>query len=342
MGRIYVYPWDQLSEGASAIAKALGTQKLLRKKSRYTPTDGDVIVNWGASDIGKWLEENVKGKGVGVRILNPVVDGALDKLVFFRRTAGNPYVPQYFQDKESAKTMKFPVVCRTKTKGMDGVGIVISDSEAELVEAKLYVEMMPKTAEYRVHVGRDAEKKASIIGVQRKFLSNRFAGDKRLRIGNDCYFVWTVKGKEIIDEMPDQVKEAALSVFGMFPELTFGGLDVIYNHSVDPQMRSAYVLEINSAPAQTDRSAKMYADLFEQYRNPVAKVEPKPVAVVAYAPPVGPIQRAWEVFVGDRPLYEITQREAFEAGFRANQELEAQVRLAMYAMVGDPQRIDVV
>lgn len=316
LNRIYVYPWDQLSEGAGAVAAALQTQKLLRKKSRYGPQRGDVIVNWGASDIGEWLRQRVSPKD-GVVVLNPDVQGALNKLVFFDRTDGNPFVPEYCVSLAVAKSLAFPVLCRTKIKGMDGEGIVIASNEKELVDAPLYVSMKPKSAEYRVHVGRGVDGKASIMGIQRKFLPNGFDGDKRLRVGDDCYFVWTVKGKEVIDEAPAAVKEASLAVFDLFPELTFGGLDVIY----DGLSGKAWVLEINSAPEQTDRSAQMYADFFQQYRQPPQKVEVAAVAVVEQDGKQ-PWEAAYDVYVEGSGYLVPPAREAFEAGWKARKEAE--------------------
>jgi len=170
----------------------------------------------------------------------------------------------------AAGELKFPVLCRTKVKGHDGEGIVIAEEVADLVDAPLYVNLKPKTAEYRVHVARkDGE--VIVLGVQQKFLPhNKADKDMRLRTtANGCYFVWSVGGEPVV--LPPQATIAVLDVFERFPELTFGGFDVIYNKPTN----EAYVIEINSAPELTEKAAQMYADFFDDFRNPKPIIEPQ-------------------------------------------------------------------
>src|SRR5690348_15724057 len=122
--RIYVYPYDQLSEGAGKLAAALDTQKLLRKKSRYRAQEGDGLVNWGASDFPNWLDRYDKQELDRITALNLDVGETLDKRLFFHKTVGSPYVPEWATDRRIAEaTLKFPILCRTKVKGKDGEGI---------------------------------------------------------------------------------------------------------------------------------------------------------------------------------------------------------------------------
>jgi hypothetical protein len=262
--RIYVYPWDQLSKSAGELAVALGTSKIKRKESRYQSRKGDVIVNWGASDFPAWADRYCTQ---GTLRLNPVINRVLDKKKFFEVVSESEpyYIPAHACSKADAENrLAFPVLCRTKLKGHDGQGIVIAESKDQLVEAPLYVEMVKQTAEYRVHVGTDKAGETSIIGAQRKFRPNGFEGegDPRIRTtSNGCYFVWTVNNVAVKDTLPRAVKAAAIWVFNFFPELDFGGLDIIYDKATD----RAYALEINTAPELTDRTAKMYAEFFEQF-----------------------------------------------------------------------------
>lgn len=268
MNRIYVYPWDQLSKSAGAIAKGLDTQKLLRKKSRYTPQRGDVIVNWGASDIGPWLDERLPyvGAAIEMSVLNRDVSGALDKVQFFQRLLGTGLVPECAYGKDGARLLNFPVLCRTKTKGCDGAGIVVAETPDDLVDAKLFVALEAKTAEYRVHIGRDPNGATSIIGVQQKFLpKGKPKDDMRLRTtANGCYFVWTVDGELVENIVPPTVLAVTSAMFKLFPELTFCGADVIYNEATG----QAFVIEINSAPEMTPQSVERYARFFNQFRVP--------------------------------------------------------------------------
>ena len=261
MNRIYVYPWDQLSEGATAIAKQMDTAKIRRKGSKYTAQNGDVLVNWGASDFPAWLRDyDPNGKAVA---LNRNIEEALNKVHFFRRTKGSPYVPSSCEAHDLVHlALRFPVLCRTKVKGMDGDGIVIAENRDQLVDAALYVQLEAKTAEYRVHVGRNKDGSIDIIGVQRKFIPNGSDADKRIRTSaNGCYYVWTVKEQPV--ELPIEAQRAAKEVFAMFPQLDFGGLDVIYDRDRD----AAFVIEINTAPEMTPKACQLYADFFRQFRE---------------------------------------------------------------------------
>lgn len=325
MNRIYVYPWDQLSKSAGAIAVGLGTQKLLRKGSRYQLQRGDVIVNWGASDIVPWLDERLPyiGAAFEMDILNRDVSGALDKVAFFERLKGTGLTPAYETDKAAASDfLKFPVLCRTKTKGCDGAGIVIAETKIDMVEAKLFVELEPKTAEYRVHIGRDPQGNTSIIGVQQKFLPKGLVGkEKRLRTtANGCYFVWTVGGEQVENIVPPTVLAVTSAAFKLFPELTFCGADVIWNETTG----KATVIEFNSAPEMTPGSVERYVKFFNQYREPVAEaVEPEVAVemvndVAANDVRLDEAQKdAWFEFLGDRPAYDVSQAEAFKAGWDA-------------------------
>lgn len=265
MERIFIYPYDQHSEGATKVAKALECQKLLRRGSRYQQRDGDVIVNWGASDCPyPWA-------------INADLRGTIDKRIFFERVGNSVNVPialiakRGLKDRvEAAKNFgfRYPVLCRTKVKAHDGDGIVIAENADQLVDAPLYVELRAKTAEYRVHMARK-DGQVEILGVQQKFLPKE-RKDKDIRIrttANGCYFAWTVDGEPVV--LPPQATLACLQVFEKFPELTFGGFDVIYNKPTN----EAFVIEINSAPELTDKAAEMYAEFFNRFRVPQAVPE---------------------------------------------------------------------
>lgn len=356
MNRIYVYPWDQLSKSAGAIAKGLNTQKLLRKGSKYRPQDGDVIVNWGASDIGDWLNKNPYApEWNGVKVLNRNVQPALDKVAFFERLKGTGLTPAYELDRAAAEDfLRFPILCRTKTKGCDGAGIVIAESKLDMVPAKLFVELEPKTAEYRVHIGRNRDGSTSIIGVQQKFLPNGHGGDKRLRTtANGCYFVWTLKGEQVEAVCPPTVLAVASAAFKLFPELDFAGADVIWNEATG----KATVIEFNSAPEMTVQSVARYGSFFQQFRvDPEPVVEDRVMAVIDANPQpylVKPWKAAYEAWAANQPeaqdqFYFELMQNAFHAGWDARKAKDApdmplereQFVNYMYGVHGD--RIDVV
>lgn len=260
--RIFVYPYNQASESAKLLSETLGAKRLKREGSKYKPREGDVIINWGASDIfsleDRFLFEDVCND---YEILNYDVTPVLDKKHFFQVANGSEYLPNWTTDKGvAAQLLTFPVMCRTVTNGREGRGIVIAETAAELVDAPLYVQYEKKTQEYRVHVGRDKQGEPKILGVCVKMRKRGedVQGDPRIRnTASGCDFYWTLDGLPVV--LPDKARLAALDVFSRF-DLTFGGIDVIYNSWTD----KAFVLEINSAPGLAPKSAELYANYFRE------------------------------------------------------------------------------
>ena len=324
VNRIFIYPYDQHSEGATKVARALECQKLLRKGSRYQHREGDVIINWGASDCPyPWA-------------INADLKGTIDKRTFFDRTFGSEYVPHFCVARKGmdrvgqakAAGFIFPVLCRTKVKAHDGDGIVIAENADQLVDAPLYVELCAKTAEYRVHMARK-DGQVEILGVQQKFLPKE-RKDKDIRIrttANGCYFAWTVDGEPVV--LPMQATLACMEVFDRFPELTFGGFDVIYNKPTN----EAYVIEINSAPELTDKAAEMYADFFDGFRRVDEPVVAGPQQL-DYAGEVLPVGKLRD------PIYEDDANavDVMNAVIKHEQELLAEIdKRAFNFWLGAPE-----
>src|SRR6476661_1630887 len=155
--KFWVWPYKQSSRGAIALAHALDGYCILRENSRYQQQEGDVIINWGD---GYCRFDGALNK-------NPNI--AIDKIAFYRRLQDTGTVPVSTTSTAGVATlMSFPVLCRTRTEGADGAGIVIAENYYDLVDAPLYVKLMPKTHEFRVHVGRFPHGQIEIIHVQPK------------------------------------------------------------------------------------------------------------------------------------------------------------------------------
>ena len=266
-----IFPYTQGSAGAKAIAEELSGKRILRSGSSYVPKDEDVIINWGASDCPFPQALNYGTKAV------------TNKIAFFDRLKNKGLTPRYTTSREAAEFMTFPVFCRTTVEGKDGEGIVVAQNASELVPAKLYVEGVKKTKEFRIHVGRLPNGESTIIGVQQKFVPDlNVLAHSSVWAGDGTNFVWTVNGLSV--SPPTPVPSVALKAFDEFPELTFGAFDVVYEEVGLGQAR-AYVLEINSAPTVTPKTAEKYGEFFRKFETaspPV--VEPAPVyATVATA-----------------------------------------------------------
>jgi hypothetical protein len=216
--------------------------KLANSTYQYKPEH--VLINWG------------NGNCPFSEALNPAsaILDVIDKRKFFEMTNDSDYVPNYATTKTAAAALKFPVVCRGTTEGHDGQGITIAETPAQLTNAPLYVEYIDKTSEYRIHVGRLPSGEVTIIGRQKKYKTENFTGDGRIWTGQETKLEW-------MDLAPIPVIAAAKAVFAMFPKLTFGAFDIVYDNSSE----RAYVLEINSAPMMTTQSTVKYAEFFRNF-----------------------------------------------------------------------------
>lgn len=293
--KYFIFPYTQNSEGAIALAKELEGKRVLREGSSYSYQSDHCLINWGASDCPY------------PQALNKDIRAVLDKRVFFERLKGTGLTPRFLTSFSQAQApmthggFNYPVFCRTQVKGRDGAGIVIADKQSEVVPADLYVEGVEKTHEFRIHVGRLPNGETRFIGCQKKIKKIQTAemtnipADSRVWCGDTTAFVWTVGGQAVY--IPPVVKSVVLKAFELFPELTFGAFDVIYNQNT----ARAYAIEINSAPMMTPETAKRYGSFFRDYvdnKNGIApepqvtaSPEPAPVsvAVAASTPAVSPL-----------------------------------------------------
>lgn len=262
-----IFPYTQGSAGAKAIAEELSGKRILRSGSSYVPKPEDVIINWGASDCPFPQALNSKTKEV------------TNKIAFFDRLKNKGLTPRYTTSRDAAEFMTFPVFCRTTVEGKDGEGIVVANDASELVQAKLYVEGVKKTKEFRVHVGRLENGFVEIIGVQQKYTNGANLVHPDIWAGEGCNFVWTVNNLPV--ELPTVVSQVVRKAFDEFPELTFGAFDVVFEYN---QIGSkAYVLEINSAPTVTPKTAEKYGAFFRKFEK-VVEVEHEQVSVPQPAP----------------------------------------------------------
>lgn len=258
-----IFPYTQGSAGAKAIAEELKGKRILRTGSSYVPKPEDVIINWGASDCPFPQALNYGTKAV------------TNKIAFFDRLKNKGLTPRYTTSRDAAEFMTFPVFCRTTVEGKDGEGIVVANSPEELVQAKLYVEGVKKTKEYRVHVGRRPDGLVEIIGVQQKYVPDvNLLPDGDVWAGEGTKFVWTVNGQGV--SLPDD--QVVRLAFAEFPELDFGAFDVVYDGS------KMYVLEINSAPTVTPKTAEKYGAFFRKFEK-VIEVEYEQVVPAQAAQP---------------------------------------------------------
>lgn len=244
---IKIFPYRPGSRSAKAFADAIGGRVLRRQGSKYKFREGDLIINWGASDCP------FKGKNVANQ--PGAIDPASNKLKCFQlMKEADVSIPKFWTRKEDIPNDVFPIMCRTKLQAHSGEGIVVAERRDQLVNAPLYTQYLKKKHEYRVHALRVPGKGTSIITVQRKAKKNGVE-DANFMVRNLANgFVYVVS-----DDTPACVTDESIKALES-TDLAFGAVDVVYNQKEN----KAYVLEINTAPGMEDRTAEAYARAFKE------------------------------------------------------------------------------
>jgi len=244
-----IFSHNKFSQGAKKLAEELGCRLIRHENSHFRGFKHPWVVNWGYPGVPlPWMER--------VRLLNAprAVQGVSNKLEFFLSQQRMDYIPAFGMNIEEAAVIiesGHKVVCRTLLNASGGRGIVIASTVDELVDAPLYVQYIPKKAEYRVHIFD-----SNIIDIQKKI---RKPGEEPLDWqvrSHDNGFIYV---REHID-VPWQVMHNALHSM-QFTDLHFGAVDVIYNERQD----RAYVLEINTAPGLEGQTVQSYARAIKEY-----------------------------------------------------------------------------
>jgi glutathione synthase/RimK-type ligase-like ATP-grasp enzyme len=253
--RVFIYSHKPGSAGARCLSEELGVKRIRHRESRYAPRVGDVLINWGASELPFHTD--------GVLVINQPesVGVAVNKLTAFRELSKRGVsVPRFTQCLDLAYDWcsdGVGIVARSLLSGSGGAGIsLVSDPEDlfTLPGVKLYVEYITKTNEYRVHVSPHD----GVIAVQRKARGLDVPDDLvNWQIRNHHNgFVFARNEDHNPPERVIQVGEEAVNALG----LDFGAADVIWNK----KRGEAYVLEVNTAPGLHGETLTDYGNLFRK------------------------------------------------------------------------------
>jgi glutathione synthase/RimK-type ligase-like ATP-grasp enzyme len=250
MKRVKIFSYNPYSEGAKNLANALGIKRIKHNNSKYVPNREHLLINWGSTSLP------IKLRVPRVLNLPALVRRVSNKLIFFE-TFGNEEevnLPPHTTDQQIATEWSrdgYAIVCRTVLNGHGGAGIVLANTEQDLVDAPLYTQYVKKKDEYRVHVFR-----GNAIDVQRK-----------ARVRGREHVNWQIRNHENgfiyqrhdIDP-PDSVIEQALTIM-RYTGLDFGAVDVVWNNKEE----DAYILEVNTAPGLTGTTLDIYTKVFREY-----------------------------------------------------------------------------
>lgn len=252
----YIFAYKEGSQSAKELSKATGFRRIKHERSKFRGSAEKVVINWGST---KLPNEVLK-----CRIVNApeAVAQASNKLTFFQTMNEAPWLPKWTADRNVARDWMRRngtiVVCRTVLNGHSGAGIVLANTEDELVDAPLYVEYKKKQDEYRVHVCKIPDKEPlllKVFDIQRK-ARRADAENPNWQIRNHQNgFIYQRNDVEC----PQVVPQAAVECLDR-TNLDFGAVDVIYNAANN----RAYVLEINTAPGLSGTTVENYSNMLKE------------------------------------------------------------------------------
>ena len=246
---MYIYAYNKGSVSAKELSKKLAVKRIKQEGSRFKSRPHKLVINWGSGFIPAHID--------GCRILNENAINAQNKLHAFKMLNGHCPIPEFSEAREEAVKWLAEgsvVLCRTILNGHSGNGIIIAESEDQLVDAPLYVKYIPKKDEYRIHVAF-----GKVIHKQRK-ARNKDVENPDWRIRNHKNgFIFAVGD---CNPHPSVVDSAIAAVNAL--SLDFGAVDVIWNE----KKNEAYVLEVNTAPGLQGITIEKYAEVFNELRQP--------------------------------------------------------------------------
>lgn len=249
-----ILPHNLGSASARELATALGgVTRLRRTGSTYRPRPGHIIINWGVAT----MPDNLRGAR---RVLNSfdAVNRAGNKLAAFQAMPTEICVPFTTERRQAERWLRndgAPVCVRHQLRGAAAEGLEVIEpgtAGVDIPNAPLYTRYIPKKEEYRVHVVN-----GEAVDIQKKILrpgTDPNGVNFRVRnLANGFVFV-----RNTAQPAPDVVSAAVQAVEAL--DLDFGAVDVIYNN----KQRTAFVLEVNTAPGLEGQTVENYARAFER------------------------------------------------------------------------------
>lgn len=257
---LIILPYKNGSKSVAELKKAAVGVELKLENSRFKGAARKKVVNWGAS--------TPHPEAAKCQVLNSfeAVKIASNKLRTFDHVKANHpdafqqnIIPFYTADKEKAAAWMRAkegrqIVERHKLNGHSGEGIRIVEKEGELQDAPLYVEYVPKTQEYRVHVFQ-----GKVIDIQRKARKKDVPDEKvNWKVRNlDGGFIYARDFAP--EDLPaDMTAKACATVDAL--GLDFGAVDIVFNK----QRQTSYVLEVNTAPGLQGQTLDAYVKAFKE------------------------------------------------------------------------------
>lgn len=247
---IKIYPYQDASPSARALAAALGIKRLM-KEGKDLHVAGSII-NWGNSALYRNFTYEQE-------FFNhpDAVAKAVNKLETFKALEGRVGIPKWTEDDAVAFNWRLHggnAVARHSLTGHSGEGIeIVKDHNPHTFpKAPLYTEYIKKKEEYRVHVFR-----GKVIFKQRKARKLDVPKENvNWQVRNlDGGFIFANKNVEL-PAVALQSAVAAVDCLG----LDFGAVDIILGND-----GNYYVLEVNTACGLQGSTLDAYVEAFKEY-----------------------------------------------------------------------------
>jgi glutathione synthase/RimK-type ligase-like ATP-grasp enzyme len=249
MEKFLIYRGDRFSDSAFALrdalreanvpanVNALGTARRYRRR----------IINWGTT------YPNLQGRGRTLNRPDNVAD-SINKLVALTKLKEEGVnVPSFSTSIDNLNRTDSIVLARTNLRGSGGAGIVVLREADDVVEAPLYVQYVPKTAEYRYHVVA-----GKVVFVQQKRKRGGVEQDKNQKLIRNYDNGWVFC--PVLDQSPEDISREAINAVAALG-LDFGAVDLI----IGRDDFKPYVLEVNTAPGLESPQLKAaYAQAFKE------------------------------------------------------------------------------
>ena len=243
---MHIYPYKAGLKSVKELCNNVPVKRIKLRGSKFKGAEGKTVINWGSSKLPDEVRK--------CHVFNTpeAVQVAVNKVTAFAamKDQGVSTVPWTTNKDTAAEWIqeRSLVVCRLKTKGAGGDGIVLSETVQELVDAPLYTRYVKKESEWRVHLFN-----GNVIDLQRKVRDNRVPDDEvNWKIRNhDQGFIFQRHNLNPPVEVIEQASRAIGSC-----GLDFGAVDIIFNR----KQGKAYVLEINCAPGLTGETVQTYSE----------------------------------------------------------------------------------
>lgn len=262
-----MFSWNN-GKSSKLLSESLGIKRIKKNNSRYRPKAGDIILNWGATNIPsvlgygalQWINHYTKIRGVTNKLnffqkvynykkdIGPLPFNTPDAFFSHREAQ------QWLHEGEGTRTL----VARTLVASHEGQGIVLCENPLDVIQAPLYTAYVKKKWEFRCHIFKD-----TCIGLVKKVKKRGYEGDRNTRIRNTANgYVFAAHFDDVPQKVRNEVVDQSVAAIKFFG-LDFGAVDVIYNEYQD----KVYILEINTAPGIEGRTIQTYTDAIKKEYN---------------------------------------------------------------------------